>query len=114
MEVTQEQPISIKTLSNGDILTAIDAAIQNIIVPDILDDDAKATAKRELTVKLIFQPDEERYNAMLAFQINSKLAVREPGVAHLAFTNGKGVEVARQNELWAEDNLKQLKTGESE
>lgn len=64
---------SILGMSGGALIERVDLAMSSII-ENILDPNTKATEKRSITVKIEFQPDENRETAIPKATVTTKLA----------------------------------------
>lgn len=105
--MTKAQEITLETLAGGGVVEALAVELDKVLA-DIQDPNKAPEAKRTITLKIVFAPDEERESVVIAVHPTSKLAPRQPfGVqAYLGRRNGKLVAVTfnpKQHEIFDED-----------
>jgi hypothetical protein len=92
----EEQTVTLKTLAKGAALELFDREM-DAVVANIADVNTNPKAKREINIKVIIQPDENRGLGVAALQVTSKLAAVKPVGALLYFgrdRTGKAVAVS--------------------
>lgn len=80
--MNHETQKSILQMARGAIQERADYEMSRLLA-NILDANTSATAKRELTIKLILKPDNERQNIVVSCTASSKLAPTSPVVTSL-------------------------------
>lgn len=73
----KKESVSVATLGGGVILPRLDAELQRV-ASNILDPDTKATAAREITLKIKIKPDDQRDFASVEIAVGAKLAAAKP------------------------------------
>jgi len=72
---TKETPMSLASLMDGAAIERFDRALQDVIA-NTQDPNTSPTAKREITLKVTFKPDDERF--LTAFDINCSVKLAGP------------------------------------
>ena len=75
--MTEQTKKSILEMARGGFLERVDYEMPSILA-NILDPNTKATAKRTLTIKLEFVPDDERTSIVTNFSMKTNLASANP------------------------------------
>lgn len=77
-----EEPASLATMLGGDVVRRFDLEME-AVAQDILDPDKDPKAKRSVTLKVTFCPDEKRAATPFLVEVKSKLAdpKAEQGIA---------------------------------
>lgn len=75
--MTEQTKKSILEMARGGFLERVDYEMPSIIA-NILDPNTKATAKRTLTIKMEFLPDDDRTSIVTSFSMKSGLAPANP------------------------------------
>lgn len=77
MIATKESSISLANLMDGAVIERFDQALQDVVA-NTQDPNTSPTAKREITLKVTFKPDEERFLTAFDVQCHVKLAGAKP------------------------------------
>ena len=85
---TAEEKISLNNLGNGAANELFERELDRVL-KDILDPNTEATAQREINLKLIFKPDDERDLGATGIKVASKLAGSRVFVTKVAFGRDK-------------------------
>ena len=81
---TAEEKISLSNIGNGAANEQFERELDRV-VKDILDPNTEAKATREINVKLIFKPDEDRDIGLTGMKVTSKLAGSKECLTKVAF-----------------------------
>lgn len=88
-----ETVVSLTTLNQGAAIDLFDVELRKVLA-DIADPNASARTKREITLKVVFAPDEDRGMAMVGIDCKSKIAGRRGSATRIFFGVMDGQPVA--------------------
>jgi hypothetical protein len=86
------KPISLATLAGGAAIEAVNEELERVW-KDICDPNVPPKVKREVTLKLIFEPDEERQFITIGISVDKKLAKPRASVARVELAHGAGGKI---------------------
>lgn len=76
--------VSLETIAGGEAIQQVNFELKRAI-ENCLDVNTEAKAKRQVILKIVIAPDEERKSAMVNFAAESKLPGDRPGIEKLLF-----------------------------
>lgn len=91
-----EEIVTLASIGNGAALELFDHELKRVIA-NIGDPNTSAKTKREIVVKVIIQPDEERGIGFASLEVKSKLAGVKPVASTMYFGKKDGELVAVQS-----------------
>ena len=111
----EEQTVSLDTLGQGAAIEKFHDELTRVL-ENILDPNTKPTAKREVILKVILRPDEDRSFANAIIEVSSKLAPTKPVGTAIYIGRLAGHAIAterdtRQMKLPQEENVLAMKGG---
>ena len=89
---TAEEKINLSNLGDGAANELFERELDRVL-KDILDPNTEATAQREINLKLLFKPDDERDLGATGIKVSSKLAGSRVFVTKVAFGRDKSGHV---------------------
>ncbi len=103
---TKEENLSLSNLKNGEAVAKFDRILQNDILPNIQDPNTNPTAPREITLKVQFKPEKERFTAGISIEVYaSKLAKDEKSECKAIIDTGLNGEIVIKELLPAQQEL---------
>jgi hypothetical protein len=93
-----EKFVSLATLNSGAAIEQFDNEL-DAVLQNILDPNTKAEAKREVILRIIIQPAENRRHGDVTIAVSSKLAPPQETKTVFFFGNKKGHAVAAERDL---------------
>jgi len=81
---TSDDKLSLQNLGNGAATELFEKELDRVL-KDIMDPNTEATAAREINLKVVFKPDEERDLGATGIKVTSKLAGSKVFVTKVAF-----------------------------
>lgn len=91
-----EEIVTLASIGNGAALELFDKELQAIIA-NIADPNTSAKSKREISIKVTIQPDEDRGIGFATLEVKSKMASVKPVSSTMYFGKKEGKLVAVQN-----------------
>lgn len=91
--LANETVVSLKTLNQGAAVDLFDVELRKVLA-DIADPNTSARTKREINLKVVFMPDEDRGMAMVGIDCKSKIAGRRGSATRIFFGIMDGQAVA--------------------
>lgn len=91
-----EEVVTLASIGNGAALELFDHELKNVIA-NIADVNTDAKAKREIHIKVIIKPDDERNIGFASLEVKSKLAGVKPVASTMYFGKKDGEFVASQH-----------------
>ena len=108
---TAEETLTLANFGNGAVNEIFDRELQRVL-KDIMDPNTEPTAQREVILKIVIKPDEERDLGVVGVKATSKLAGSRAFISKLAFGHNKSGKVearecfSGQRSLFDEDDEK--------
>ena len=108
---TSEESLTLANFGEGAVNEIFDRELQRVL-KDIMDPNTEATAQREVTLKIVIKPDEERDLGVVGVKASSRLAGSRAFISKLAFGHAKSGKVearecfSGQRSLFDEDDKK--------
>jgi len=89
---TAEETLTLSNFGQGAVNEIFDRELQRVL-KDIMDPNTEATAQREVNLKIVIKPDEERDLGVVGVKASSKLAGSRNFTSKLAFGHNKAGKV---------------------
>jgi len=108
---TADETLTLANFGNGAVNEVFDRELQRVL-KDIMDPNTEATAQREVNLKIVIKPDEERDLGVVGVKASSKLAGSRAFISKLAFGRDRSGRVearecfSGQKTLFDEDDDK--------
>lgn len=93
-----EEVVTLASIGNGACLDLFQVALQGVMA-NIADVQTSARARREINIKIVISPDEDRNIGFTAIQVTSKLAQAKPVSGTLYFGHRGGEHYAVTNNV---------------
>lgn len=93
-----EEIVTLASIGNGAALELFDHELSRVIA-NIADINTSAKSKREINIKVVIQPDEDRGIGFASVEVKSKLAGVKPVSSTMYFGKKDGQFVAVQNQF---------------
>jgi len=85
---TAEETLTLSNFGQGAVNEIFDRELQRVL-KDIMDPNTEATAQREVNLKIVIKPDEERDLGIVGVRASSRLAGSRTFISKLAFGHNK-------------------------
>lgn len=93
-----EELVTLASIGNGAALELFDRALTEVIT-NIADANTSGKTKREISIKIVIQPDEQRGIGFASLQVSTKLASVKPVQSTMYFGKKEGKLVAVTNNI---------------
>lgn len=107
---SEKEGLSLASIKNGAAIEAFDLVLQDVLV-NIQDPNTEAKDEREITLRVKFKPDEDRFLSATGIECwPSKLAKRRPITTQIAMDVDRDGVIAAKEVIPMQQNLFDKKT----